>query len=146
MSQARVPPLSRPIDVLLPEMAREIAKVVTPHASADLLRSIQAAKPRVYSIVFVGVNGVGKSTNLAKIAFWLLQNGISVLIAAGDTFRSGAVEQLRVHVRALGGRGRIELFERGYGKDAAAISRDAIAHGSFPSSLQQPRAKDLTSF
>ena len=40
-----------------------------------------------YSITFVGVNGVGKSTNLSKVAFWLLQNGLKVLIAACDTFR-----------------------------------------------------------
>ncbi|KDN53026.1 hypothetical protein K437DRAFT_135739 [Tilletiaria anomala UBC 951] len=91
-----------------------------------------------YSICFVGVNGVGKSTNLAKVCFWLLQNRLKVLIAACDTFRSGAVEQLRVHVRNLGqlevdGRkvsesASIELYERGYGKDAAGIAKDALAY------------------
>lgn len=40
-----------------------------------------------YSITFVGVNGVGKSTNLSKVCFWLIQNGMRVLIAACDTFR-----------------------------------------------------------
>ena len=52
-------------------------------------------------IVFCGVNGVGKSTNLAKITFWLNENGHRVLIAAGDTFRAGAVEQLRTHTKHL---------------------------------------------
>lgn len=86
-------------------------------------------------MTFVGVNGVGKSTNLSKVCFWLLQNGYRVLIAACDTFRSGAVEQLRVHVRNLGALAeqdkgnRVELFERGYGKDAAGIAKDAIAYG-----------------
>ena len=88
-------------------------------------------------MTFVGVNGVGKSTNLSKVCFWLLQNGYRVLIAACDTFRSGAVEQLRVHVRNLGalaedggeGEKRIELFEKGYGKDAAGIAKDAITYG-----------------
>ena len=93
-------------------------------------------------MTFVGVNGVGKSTNLSKVCFWLLQNGLRVLIAACDTFRSGAVEQLRVHVRNLGalgeemisgeadiGKKKIELYERGYGKDAAGIAKDAIAYG-----------------
>jgi len=86
-------------------------------------------------MTFVGVNGVGKSTNLSKVAFWLLQNGCDVLIAACDTFRSGAVEQLRVHVRNLGllggvdgGGRRVELYEKGYGKDAAGIAREAIAY------------------
>jgi signal recognition particle receptor subunit alpha len=88
-------------------------------------------------MTFVGVNGVGKSTNLSKVCFWLLQNGYRVLIAACDTFRSGAVEQLRVHVRNLGalaqegGGNRVELFERGYGKDAAGIAKDAISYGTL---------------
>jgi len=85
----------------------------------------------------VGVNGVGKSTNLSKVCFWLIQNGLRVLIAACDTFRSGAVEQLRVHVRnlsmlgvdgATNSKGRVELYEKGYGKDAAGIAKEAIAH------------------
>jgi signal recognition particle receptor subunit alpha len=47
-----------------------------------------------YSITFVGVNGVGKSTNLSKVCFWLVQNGLNVLIAACDTFRLGAFGRL----------------------------------------------------
>jgi signal recognition particle receptor subunit alpha len=47
-----------------------------------------------YSITFVGVNGVGKSTNLSKVCFWLVQNGLNVLIAACDTFRFGAFGRL----------------------------------------------------
>jgi signal recognition particle receptor subunit alpha len=88
-------------------------------------------------MTFVGVNGVGKSTNLSKVCFWLLQNDLRVLIAACDTFRSGAVEQLRVHVRNLGmlvhaeGREKsaVELYEKGYGKDAAGIAKEAITYG-----------------
>jgi signal recognition particle receptor subunit alpha len=101
-------------------------------------------------MTFIGVNGVGKSTNLSKVCFWLLQNKLRVLIAACDTFRSGAVEQLRVHVRNLGllgqelGRGpnegtelpRVELYERGYGKDAAGIAKDAIVYGEDRTSLR----------
>lgn len=54
-----------------------------------MLLDIKAAQQRgrPYVIVFCGVNGVGKSTNLAKIAYWLGQNGIKVMIAACDTFR-----------------------------------------------------------
>ncbi|KAI9887910.1 MAG: hypothetical protein M1823_000299 [Watsoniomyces obsoletus] len=86
----------------------------------------------------MGVNGVGKSTNLSKLAFFLLQNQHRVLIAACDTFRSGAVEQLRVHARNLRelcqregqGKSEIELFEKGYGKDAAIIAREAVSYAS----------------
>ncbi|CAG8665071.1 19487_t:CDS:2, partial [Rhizophagus irregularis] len=74
------------------------------------------------------------STNLSKTCFWLLQNGLKVLIAACDTFRSGAVEQLRVHVRnlnALGQNSNVELYERGYRKDAARIAKDAINYAKI---------------
>ncbi|KAK9457131.1 SRP54-type protein [Dipodascopsis uninucleata] len=119
-------------------MEDALRKILTPSTSVDLLHEIQRVKQgkpsRPYVISVVGVNGVGKSTNLSKIAFWLLQNNMKLLIAACDTFRSGAVEQLRVHARnlkQLSARegGEIELFEKGYGKDAALIARDAIKYG-----------------
>lgn len=88
----------------------------------------------------MGVNGVGKSTTLAKLAFLLLNNNYRVLVCGADTFRSGAVEQLRVHVTRLqelirnssaeNPMGAIDLFERGYGKDPAHIARDAVAFAS----------------
>lgn len=147
-------------------MEASLVKILTPKSSTDLLLDITRKKANSalisssqrastttnvsspYTITFVGVNGVGKSTNLSKVAFWLLQNKQRVLIAACDTFRSGAVEQLRTHVRNLGrlgdelsgsgadgkegeGKGSIELFERGYGKDAAGIAKDAIAFGEY---------------
>ncbi|RSH86989.1 hypothetical protein EHS25_003477 [Saitozyma podzolica] len=116
-----------------------LTRVLTPKTSTDVLLDIQRKRaasegPSPYAITFVGVNGVGKSTNLSKVAFWLLQNKLRVLIAACDTFRSGAVEQLRVHVRNLGalgeemGTSKVELYERGYGKDAAGIAKDALAY------------------
>ncbi|KAK9237517.1 SRP54-type protein [Lipomyces kononenkoae] len=119
-------------------MEDALRKILTPSTSVDLLHEIQRVKsanpPRPYVISVVGVNGVGKSTNLSKIAFWLLQNDLKLLIAACDTFRSGAVEQLRVHAQNLKKLteregGEIELFEKGYGKDAANIARDAITYG-----------------
>ncbi|KAL9947782.1 hypothetical protein D7B24_007681 [Verticillium nonalfalfae] len=125
-------------------MEASLTKMLTPTSSLDLLREIDAitrpsavslrsARPYVMSIV--GVNGVGKSTNLSKICFFLLQNKYRVLIAAGDTFRSGAVEQLAVHVRNLTELtaregGKVELYQKGYGKDAAQVARDAVAHAA----------------
>lgn len=113
-----------------------LRKILTPTNSLDLLREIQTKRSgrRPYVISIVGVNGVGKSTNLSKICFFLLQNKYKVLVAACDTFRSGAVEQLRVHVRNLKELteregGVVELYEKGYGKDAANIAKDAVAHG-----------------
>ncbi|KAH7116959.1 signal recognition particle, alpha subunit, N-terminal-domain-containing protein [Dendryphion nanum] len=118
-------------------MEKALTKILTPSSSLDLLREIQAvnASGRPYVLSIVGVNGVGKSTNLSKIAFFLLQNHHRVLIAAADTFRSGAVEQLRVHVRNLKELskregGEVDLFEKGYGKDAANIAADAVQFAS----------------
>ncbi|GAV29823.1 hypothetical protein PMKS-003328 [Pichia membranifaciens] len=103
-------------------LAKQLRKLLTPDSSIDLLHEIQEKKSSgkgPYSISVVGVNGVGKSTNLSKLAFWLLQNDYRVLVAACDTFRSGAVEQLRTHVNNLvqlsPNKKQIELFESGYG-------------------------------
>ena len=77
-------------------LSNSITHILTPKTSTDLLLSIRAklsspltsTQQRIpYSITFVGVNGVGKSTNLSKVCFWLIQNGFRVLIAACDTFR-----------------------------------------------------------
>ncbi|KAI7847111.1 SRP54-type protein [Circinella umbellata] len=115
-------------------MEAALKRILTPKTSLDILRDVEQAKAerRPYVISFIGVNGVGKSTNLSKVCFWLLQNNYKVLIAACDTFRSGAVEQLRVHARNLralqtSGQGSVELFERGYGKDSAGIAKEAIS-------------------
>ncbi|KAJ2162615.1 hypothetical protein GGF46_000488 [Coemansia sp. RSA 552] len=117
-------------------MATALMRILTPVSSTDIIRDIahvRGQEGRPYTMAFVGVNGVGKSTNLSKVCFWLLQNKKRVLIAACDTFRSGAVEQLRVHVRnlrALSDNQDVEIYERGYGKDSAAIAKDAIAFGA----------------
>ncbi|KAF2155684.1 P-loop containing nucleoside triphosphate hydrolase protein [Myriangium duriaei CBS 260.36] len=124
-------------------LSKALTRILTPTTSLDLLRAINTTissptSPRPYVISIVGVNGVGKSTNLSKLAYFLLQNSYRVLICAADTFRSGAVEQLRVHVRNLSelsrreNVGHVELFEKGYGKDAAVIARDAVVYASQP--------------
>lgn len=105
-------------------MEEALVRILTPRRSIDILRDVHAAKEqgKPYVIVFVGVNGVGKSTNLAKVAYWLLQHNINVMMAACDTFRSGAVEQLRTHARRL----QIPIFEKGYEKDPAIVAKEAI--------------------
>uniref|UniRef100_A0A7N6A9P5 SRP54-type proteins GTP-binding domain-containing protein n=1 Tax=Anabas testudineus TaxID=64144 RepID=A0A7N6A9P5_ANATE len=116
-----------------------LVQILQPKRRVDILRDVMEAQSqrRPYVITFCGVNGVGKSTNLAKISFWLIENGLTVLIAACDTFRAGAVEQLRTHQRRLNslhppeqnrGRAVVQLYEKGYGKDAAGIAMEAIAY------------------
>lgn len=114
-----------------------LVQILSPRRRVDILRDCMEAKKnqRPYVMAFCGVNGVGKSTNLAKICFWLIENNFNVLIAACDTFRAGAVEQLRTHTRHLNalhpperhdGCHMVQLYEKGYGKDAAGIAMEAI--------------------
>jgi len=120
-------------------LTQSLMKLLTPKRRVDILRDVLDAKEnkKPYVITFCGVNGVGKSTNLAKICFWLIENKFTVLIAACDTFRAGAVEQLRTHTRRLNslhppqtnkGEQMVQLYEKGYGKDAAGIALEAINH------------------
>ncbi|XP_068976434.1 signal recognition particle receptor subunit alpha homolog isoform X1 [Bombus flavifrons] len=114
-----------------------LVQILSPKRRVDILRDAMEAKKnnRPYVMTFCGVNGVGKSTNLAKICFWLIENNFRVLIAACDTFRAGAVEQLRTHMRHLNAlhppekhenQSMVQLYEKGYGKDAAGIAMEAI--------------------
>lgn len=121
-------------------LTESLMLLLTPKRRLDILRDVREAQTnkRPYTITFCGVNGVGKSTNLAKVSFWLIENNFRVLIAACDTFRAGAVEQLRTHTHHLnalhpperhGGKAMVQLYEQGYGKDAADIARMAIDYG-----------------
>jgi len=75
-------------------------------------------------ILFVGPNGHGKTTTIAKVAKWFTKNGFSVVIAAADTYRAGAIEQLEIHAERIG----VKLVKHNYGADPAAVAYDAVAY------------------
>lgn len=81
-----------------------------------------AREPTV--IVFVGINGTGKTTTIAKIAHFLLREEYSVVLAGSDTFRAGSIEQLEIHAKRLG----VHLIKHQYGADAAAVAFDAVQY------------------
>ena len=75
-------------------------------------------------VAFVGVNGTGKTTSIARITHWLKENGKSVVLAAADTFRAGAIEQLDLHATKLG----CKIIKHQSGGDPAAVAFDAVEH------------------
>ena len=98
-------------------------------ALKDLLRPMLKVKALEYSsselnlYLFLGVNGVGKTTSLAKLAFWLVGQGRGpVVLAAGDTFRAAAAEQLQIH----GQRQKIRVVAQKHGADPGAVLYDAL--------------------
>lgn len=80
-------------------------------------------------IVFVGINGTGKTTSIAKLAYILQKRGRTSILAASDTYRSGSIEQLEEHARRIG----VRIIRHQYGGDPAAVAYDAVnyakAHG-----------------
>jgi fused signal recognition particle receptor len=90
----------------------------------DLAAQVRAQEVKPFVILFVGVNGTGKTTTLAKMAGWLRAQGLTSVIAAGDTFRAGAIEQLLVHGERLG----IRVIRQKEGSDPAAVAFDAVEH------------------
>ncbi|MDD2439315.1 MAG: signal recognition particle-docking protein FtsY [Methanosarcinaceae archaeon] len=75
-------------------------------------------------IVFVGINGTGKTTSIAKLTKRLQNSGYSVVLAAADTFRAGAIDQLEVHAKRLG----VKMIKHQEGADPAAVVYDAVQY------------------
>lgn len=90
----------------------------------DLQASAQAKQPPPYIILFLGVNGSGKTTSVAKFAQRFREWGFTVLLACADTFRAGAIEQLAEHAERL----KVKMVAQRYGADPAAVARDAVEH------------------
>lgn len=92
----------------------------------DVLEKISAKKKlqEPYVILFVGINGTGKTTTLAKFAHMLQQAKLSVVVAAADTYRAGAIEQLKEHTNRL----NLKMIAQNYGADPAAVAKDAVLH------------------
>jgi fused signal recognition particle receptor len=104
-------------------LERSVRAILGRH-TLDIAAAIRGHHPKPYIIMFVGVNGTGKTTTVAKFAVWLRGLGFSSAIAAGDTFRAGAIEQLLTHGERLG----IRVIRQQEGSDPAAVAFDAIAH------------------
>jgi len=104
---------------VLESVAGEIRAALLDH-DADTDLHVAASPPTVY--LFAGVNGVGKTTTLGKLAYRLKQQGHRPLLAAADTFRAGAIDQLRIWAERVGA----EFVGGSPGADPASVAFDAI--------------------
>jgi fused signal recognition particle receptor len=91
-------------------------------SSADLATMVKSKKP--FTIMFVGVNGTGKTTTIAKVARYLMDRGASVIFACSDTFRAGSEEQIETHAERL----NVKVIKHKYGADPAAVAYDAVSY------------------
>ncbi|MEK6948245.1 MAG: signal recognition particle-docking protein FtsY [Nanoarchaeota archaeon] len=90
----------------------------------NLIDNIKNKSPKPYVICFVGINGSGKTTSISKIANMLKQNKLSVVLAASDTFRAAAIQQLKEWGEKL----NLKVIAHDYGSDPAAVAFDAISY------------------
>jgi fused signal recognition particle receptor len=112
----------RNVDEIIKDSLRRSIEEILDIKGFELDDKIKAKKP--YIIAVVGVNGSGKTTTIAKLCHMLKKNGHSVVLAAADTFRAAAIQQLEYHATKLD----IKLIKHDYNSDPAAVAFDAIKH------------------
>ena len=115
--------------VIATTLKDNFSKILAKAGSVDLISSINAKKKNKggpFKIVFLGINGTGKTTTVAKVANLLKKSGFSIVIAAADTHRAGAIEQISSHAEKLS----IKVISQRYGADPSAVSRDALEYAS----------------
>jgi len=118
--------LSSTKNMLFNVLEEIITEILTPDQEIDLLKEIknENTKNSPYVIVFFGTNGTGKTTTIAKIAYYLKKHNFSSVAVASDTFRAGAIEQLSYHMDNIG----IRVIKHDYKSDPASVCFDGIEH------------------
>ena len=113
-------------EIVRKNLREVLLEVLTTNQEIDLWNIVDKKKKvnEPYVILFVGINGTGKTTTIAKVAKLLMKNGYSVVLACSDTYRAGSIEQLEEHAKRLG----IRMIKHKYGADAAAVAYDAVNH------------------
>jgi len=103
-----------------------LLEVMLTNGKIDLLKMVEEKRKKnePFAIVFVGINGTGKTTTIAKVARFFNKKGYSVVLSCSDTYRAGSIEQLEEHARRLG----MKMITHKYGADPAAVAYDTISH------------------
>ncbi|MEK6900415.1 MAG: signal recognition particle-docking protein FtsY, partial [Nanoarchaeota archaeon] len=116
-------PLPRDVAGKIEDTLKKTLKEILSYEPVELLEKIKD-KEGTFVIAFFGINGTGKTTSIAKLAYYFQQHKISVVLAACDTFRAAAIQQLEEHADKLG----IKIIKQDYGSDAAAVAFDAVKY------------------
>jgi fused signal recognition particle receptor len=113
-------------NIVKQNLRQHISNMFDSAGKIDILSNIQKKKStgEPYIISFMGINGTGKTTTVAKVAYLLRENKFSVVIAAADTYRAGAIEQITEHAKRL----NLKIIAQNYGSDPAAVARDAVLY------------------
>ncbi|MAM42268.1 MAG: signal recognition particle-docking protein FtsY [Thaumarchaeota archaeon] len=111
-------------EIIKSEFTSTIKEIFQKVEEVDLIQLINSKESKPFKILIVGINGSGKTTTVAKIGHLLKENNISSVIVAGDTFRSGAIEQIKEHADRL----ELKLISQKYGSDPAAVARDGVEY------------------
>ncbi|BBD44775.1 MAG: signal recognition particle-docking protein FtsY [Petrimonas sp.] len=110
-------------DELTKILREEIAELLTENNSGDTVEFAVPENKKPYVIMVVGVNGVGKTTTIGKLAYQFKQNGLSVYLGAADTFRAAAVEQLDIWGKRVG----VPVVKQKMGADPASVAFDTLS-------------------
>ena len=113
-------------DLVKDTLHKVLIEILTTKETVNLLERIEQKRKakEPYTILFVGINGTGKTTSIAKLTHFLMKKGYSVVLAGADTYRAGSIEQLEQHSQKLG----VRMIKHKYGADPAAVAYDAISH------------------
>ena len=118
---------SKDVEEVVKEKLRgEVLSIFSQVGDVDVLARVKESKAKgePFKILFLGINGTGKTTTVAKFANYMKKNGFSVVIAAGDTHRAGAIEQVTEHANRISAK----VVAQRYGADPAAVARDGVLY------------------
>ena len=113
-------------EVVKEKLRGEVLSIFSQVGDVDVQARVKESKAKgePFKILFLGINGTGKTTTVAKFANYMKKNGFSVVIAAGDTHRAGAIEQVSEHADRIGAK----VVAQRYGADPAAVARDGVLY------------------
>jgi fused signal recognition particle receptor len=112
--------------LVMQSLQKVLSEILNTGNHVDLWEMVEKKRraKEPFVIAFVGINGTGKTTTIAKVARIFMKKGYSVVLSCSDTYRAGSIEQLEEHGKRLG----VKMIRHTYGADPAAVAYDAISH------------------